>query len=116
VVRGLPPVVGIAAGAAHTAAITASGDVWTWGDNSCGQLGPLPLPVVLGVDIDGAGVNGAGPGVDGDGVNGAGVNWVGAGINGAGVGVNGAGAGVNLDQFYRTHPAKVASFGRASQH
>ena len=95
----------------------------TWGDNSFGQLGPLPVPGVerAGAEVNGAGdgVNGAGAGVNGPGagVNGAGpgVNRSGAGVNGAGPGVNGAGPGVNLDQFYRTRPAKVASSGRAVQ-
>jgi len=36
---GLTNVVAIAAGWVHSMALTASGEVWTWGDNSYGELG-----------------------------------------------------------------------------
>ncbi|MGA2138024.1 MAG: hypothetical protein ABSH14_04100 [Verrucomicrobiia bacterium] len=39
VVAGISNVVAIAAGSDHTVALTADKTVWTWGDNSSGQLG-----------------------------------------------------------------------------
>lgn len=38
------PVVAIAAGAVHSAAVTASGHAFVWGSNHYGQLGLLPEP------------------------------------------------------------------------
>lgn len=40
------PVAQLAAGAAHSAAVTSAGFLFTWGSNSCGQLG---LPAVAEV-------------------------------------------------------------------
>ncbi len=36
------PVVQLAAGSCHSLALTASGHVFSWGGNDCGQLGLLP--------------------------------------------------------------------------
>jgi len=53
-VLGLPPgVIAIAAGGDHSLALDGSGNVWAWGDNSCGQLGttasnsPNTTPVLV---------------------------------------------------------------------
>ena len=36
---GQSKIVVVAAGYAHTTAVGTSGDLWTWGDGGCGQLG-----------------------------------------------------------------------------
>jgi alpha-tubulin suppressor-like RCC1 family protein len=38
-VGGLPPVKSVAIGIAHTAVVTAAGELWIWGQNGSGQLG-----------------------------------------------------------------------------
>ncbi|MEZ5265660.1 MAG: hypothetical protein R2755_28630 [Acidimicrobiales bacterium] len=62
-----PGVVALAAGATHTCAVLADGDVWCWGGNARGQLGDgtttdgvYPVKVVGGLDavaIDGGGAH-----------------------------------------------------------
>lgn len=90
-VRGLPPVVDVAAGAAHSAAITGRGDVWTWGDNTYGQLGPLRTKV------------GAGDGATG--------TEIGGGFD---EGDRGGGEEASLP-FVSYRPVKMASFRRTSR-
>lgn len=63
-VRGLPkgdPVVAIAAGAAHTLALTRSGHVYAWGDQGTGQMGVITtgargVPVMVSDMLSGDGV------------------------------------------------------------
>ncbi|MDR1294268.1 MAG: hypothetical protein LBK59_04830, partial [Bifidobacteriaceae bacterium] len=53
-VPGMAGVTSVAAGANHTVAVTSSGAVYTWGQNTRGQLGdrttttaPIPIPLIL---------------------------------------------------------------------
>lgn len=55
----LAGVVGVAAGEAHTCAVTARGALWCWGDNSAGQLGAPPAELAssaIPVEVLDAGV------------------------------------------------------------
>eukprot|EP00439_Symbiodinium_sp_Y106_P083791 s477_g24.t1 len=49
-------IMAVAAGGVHTAAITESGELWTWGNNWCGQVGvvlPMELHVPVKVSVNG---------------------------------------------------------------
>lgn len=61
---GVPNAIGFSAGAGHTLAVSRGGIVWTWGDNSLGQLGdgttteratPAALPGLLDMVVVAAG-------------------------------------------------------------
>ena len=61
-VSGLSRVVGVAAGARHSLALTSDGSVWAWGDNTHGQVGDggssdrlLPVRVLTGARAIAAG-------------------------------------------------------------
>jgi alpha-tubulin suppressor-like RCC1 family protein len=63
----LPPIQGIAAGAAHTLALDVEGQVWVWGQNASGQAGlgtaggtvlvPTKVPSLSGIQAVAAGAN-----------------------------------------------------------